>query len=388
MGFGKIVETPANAVAGVGGFLSNPFGLFDRTTPPTFFQRDDFPGGFIITPIVDGKEVPQRAARLTRNFMPMSPFVWGGSLRQSRDYYPGNPDPVTHVLGSKEDQLTVRCRWYAKKYPSDLREAPSEMVKIVDALRLSGDLLVIRMGDWKRYGRLVKTDFQMRTLADIEVSLTFDIDSFLLPDRSQIIAQSQRIPFDINTKLLEDLAAFQETYSVVPENTPGSLIDLLNDAISDAAAGVSAVTGFIDDVVTAVEDVAATYQRAIGAARFAMNSLLVFRRRLQTAVSSTLITSSSFLTMAEKYNISSQFQNASVQSYNLTLLLDSIRARFSDLVETLPLIRHRVTGNDTLQQLSIRYYGVAGNWQQIYDHNKLTTTELTVGAVLEIPRLT
>ena len=78
MGFSKLTEGPSRLVATTGAFIANPFGLFDVSPPLNFFQKDDFKGGFVITPIRNGIEVENSSIRLVGHYMPMVPFTWGG----------------------------------------------------------------------------------------------------------------------------------------------------------------------------------------------------------------------------------------------------------------------------------------------------------------------
>jgi nucleoid-associated protein YgaU len=61
--------------------------------------------------------------------------------------------------------------------------------------------------------------------------------------------------------------------------------------------------------------------------------------------------------------------------------------RFKAMQETTPLTRYRVVDGDSLQKISGRFYSNADHWKKIYDHNKLTSTVLVSGSVLEIPKV-
>jgi len=67
--------------------------------------------------------------------------------------------------------------------------------------------------------------------------------------------------------------------------------------------------------------------------------------------------------------------------------LQRLKERLSQLSQSLPLGRHLVVTGDTLQKIAIKFYGSADNWKRIYDYNSLTTTDLVVGRLLEIPRI-
>ena len=383
MGFGSIIETPAKNISQS---IRNPFGLFTRTVQRDL-RSDDFPDGFTITPIRMGLEVPDSRVRLLGSFRPFVPFEWGGELRTVMEYYPGNREPVVQVLGTQESEMAIRGRFKAKQFPDyEMRDVPAEMTNLLDALRIQGDVCVFRMGEWKRYGYVKKTMFKMVNLADIEYELTLEIVGFTLPVQCQILDVVKRVPFEINKDLIDSALEFNANYSAIPAEMPGDIATFISGQISAVVEAINVVTGFIDDTITTVEDVASTYQKALGAVKYAMVSLLRFKRRLSTVEKSVTITTNDFFTMGKKYELSSYMTDAMIAGNSILLILAQIRARFAELAKTIPLARYRVKDGDSLQRISVTYYRDSSRWKDIYDHNKLTSTELTAGSVLEIPR--
>lgn len=378
-----ILDQASKTLVSAGNTLAAPFKrTLDRSTP-----RTDFPEGFVIVPMRGDAFLLSEQVSLMGNMMPMVPFKWGGELRETIDYYPGNPEPVVHVLGTKETELTINGRLKADRYPDPSFEGvPYEMTKVLERLRLRGEMLQLRLGDWVRYGFLSNTDFEMRQLTDIGYKLTFTIVSFRPPRRSQTIRAQAKIPFSINDQLITAAAAFQEKYSTIPANMPTSLADILNREISSVASVISAATSFVDTTLAQAEDAAASYQRALGSIKYALTSLRQFRRRIGTLATNVAITSASTFDMVTKYKLSTHCTDAISGSMDLTALLAQMRAKFEGLVSSVPLARHRVVAGDTLQKIALKWYGSADNWKKIMDHNKLTSTALVPGAVLEVPR--
>jgi nucleoid-associated protein YgaU len=68
-------------------------------------------------------------------------------------------------------------------------------------------------------------------------------------------------------------------------------------------------------------------------------------------------------------------------------ILNAMEEKFKKLALTVPKAKCKVKAGDTLQKLSVSYYGTADNWEKIYTHNKLSSTALVTGAILEIPNL-
>jgi hypothetical protein len=168
---------------------------------------------------------------------------------------------------------------------------------------------------------------------------------------------------------------------------PTTILDTLNDAVSEVSDAINAVTSYVDEVISVAEDVAKTYNRALGAIRFAGLALQQYRRRIASLSNSVAIMSESTFSMGSKYILSSYVGESYSASLSLSSLMAELRRRFAALASSLPLARHYVRDGETLQSISVRWYGTAEEWKRIYDHNRLTTTVLTVGATLEVPRL-
>jgi nucleoid-associated protein YgaU len=131
--------------------------------------------------------------------------------------------------------------------------------------------------------------------------------------------------------------------------------------------------------------------RAIGLIRNARSTISSSARRinaLATSVSSlgSTVTAEFSKTVATVKSVN-HIHDIRYNYGNLAGLLASLESQFAALRKTIPLQRHLVITGDTLQKLSNKYYNTPDHWQDIYDHNKLTTTLLVVGSVLEIPKV-
>jgi nucleoid-associated protein YgaU len=147
----------------------------------------------------------------------------------------------------------------------------------------------------------------------------------------------------------------------------------------------------VDDALQDVENLNASANRAIGLIKNARATISRTGRSigaLQLSASSlgSGISKQSFKTAAAITN--ANHINSILASFiDLTALLATLQARYKALSATVPQKRHLVKSGDTLQKLAILYYNSADSWKAIYDHNRLTSTDLTVGSVLEIPKV-
>jgi hypothetical protein len=357
---------------------------FNNSVQPN--PAPDFPEGFQFVEIVDGREVTADKVALIGNLMPKQPFTFGGEQNVVKEYYPGNSEPVVQVLNPQEDDLVVQGRFYDKKYQDPIaRGIALELQQQIDGIRIRGNLLKITLGELVRYGFLQKTEFNMKTVADIEYQLTFALVGFNAPRQCSLVETQRQVPFEINKELLSQLESFQAQANAVPVSTPQSIADVLRDGISDVAGVVSAVTGFVDDIVSQVEDVTSVIDRAVGLIRHAQGEIVRFQQRIGRI--SYQVQSLQNLTIGVRATSNGFIANTQAGGNDLQSLLASLRERFEQIRATTPLSRYRVKAGDSLQRIANRFYGNSAEWERIYDHNELTSTVLEVGSILEIPRV-
>jgi LysM repeat protein len=239
----------------------------------------------------------------------------------------------------------------------------------------------------------------MNTLREIEYEITLSILGFNPPLGCKIVTDEQLSPFSIKKDLIAAAEKFNSDYSTVPESMPASIADLLNDAISDLSSAINAVTGFVDKVLDTAEDINRSANRALGLIKNARANVSLYTRRvgfLALDVSSLLGVGTSFglLQGAQRSKLTtraytnSKFIVSSISDTNsLSAILARLEAQFKAFSVTVPASRYMVKTGDTLQKLAVKYYNDANQWKRIYDHNKLTSTSLTVGRVLEIPKV-
>jgi LysM repeat protein len=385
-----------NAPAALAGGILDPIAAKIKNPFSTSLggpRGQDFPEGFRFQEIVDGRPSDADGATviLRGNMMPEIPFQFGGTQKLVKDYYPGNPEPTTQVLGARESDLVVRGTLKAKRFQDDdFYGAPEAYQQQIDLIRIKGNLLRIWLGEWQRYGFLEETIFKMNKLSEIEYELKFSLVGFTIPTNNKFSLKSKTLPLDVNNELIAEADEFQASYTSFPDGMPRSISDVLNEAISDVAEAVNLVTNFVDTVITTAEDVQASANRAIGLVKNAKSKLSSFRRRvgaLQHSFSSMSQEARASAQFKSAYNSSSHVMKAMSQTTSLSVLLARLQKQFEAIARTTPLARHRVKDGETLQRISIKFYNTADNWKKIYDHNKLTSTQLTVGTVLEIPRV-
>jgi hypothetical protein len=371
-------------------FLSNPFSKKIKPLP----YQPDFKEGMEIWEYIDGKPGEQDSNRikLIGNMLPLQPFEYGGKQRIVKDYYPGNSEPVVHILGPEEDSISIRGKLREKRYnDSKFKGVVYEIQKQIEAMRLRGNMVSIVLGEWKRYGFIEEVKFSMKTLGDIDYQISFSIIGFNKPINYQKIKESKDVPIEINQALIIAAEDFQFNASNIPDSIPIGIADILNDAINIFAGALNAVTGYVEAVVSTAENVANTINKAIGLVRYAQIQAYKFKERIgRISIQRDLgpyITGTAIAKKPREYTASSYVNNLMGSTNDIGIYLALLLTQLRALIATLPLARYRTINGDTLQKISIKFYNDVNQWEKIYDHNKLTSTELNPGTFLEIPRI-
>lgn len=358
--------------------IRNPFET--SVEPP--FDGNDFAEGMLIQEILNSGSEGDRV-RLVGNLMPQVPFKFGGSQRIKKEYYSGYSEPTMHVLGPEETDITINGEFKDKRYTNrELKNIATEFQQQIDAIRIRGNVVRITMGEFDRYCIILRTDFEMQRLSKVKYSITFSIIGFNAPKNARFLQRSKEIPFAINKDLIDAAIGFQETNSNIPDSVPRSIGDQITALTSDVAGAIGTVTGFVDQILSTVQDVQKSVTRAKGLIKYAQNKLRTYKR---TVGAFKAFDDTAALT--GRYESAKFYTGALRQSASLTALLQRLKARVAQLNSELPLARHLVVVGDNLQKIAIKFYGSPDNWKKIYDYNNLTTTELSVGSLLEIPRL-
>jgi LysM repeat protein len=359
-------------------YVKNPFK--DNVDKP--FDGPDFTDGFVINEILsDGSEGD--SVVLVGNMLPKDKLKYGGSQRIKKEFYSGYSEPTMQVFGPEETDLTINGKFKDKKYSKpEMKGVALEIAQQIDAIRIRGSIVRIRLGEFERFAIILRTDFDMIRITDVDYSITFSIIGFNAPKNAIFIQKNKEFPFAINKDLIAQAAAFESERSSIPATVPRSIAETINGLISDVSSAVKVVTDFVDTVISTVDDVRSSVERAKGLVKYAQNKIRSYQR---TVGSFNAFDSAQALT--GRYENAKFYSSSASSSVALSKTLQQLKRQLAGLSDGLPLGRHLVRQDDTLQKIAIKFYGTADNWKKIYDFNGLTSTQLVNGRLLNIPRL-
>lgn len=398
----SIISTPADAGGSVldpiAATLKNPF---STTVSQKGDRPADFPGGFQIIEYINGvaqnglNGAPNTIIRLVGNLMPMQPFAWEGEQRIVKDYYPGNPEAAAQVLGPKENDVTIHGRFKDKRYKDPSYYGVSYQYGLLcDAMRTRGNLIKFGMhgiaGDWFRWGFIEKSSFKMNKQSWVDYEITFSIVSTHQPINDYFSAPEKQAPSGVNANLINSANAFNSTYSTIPTSVPRSIADVMNGLISDVAKNINLVTNFVNSITSTIQSVEQSAVRALGLIKHVQTTLYEFQQTCDSithAFSKNTGAGSAPTSVFSFYNAYAFILNASADTVPMQAYLKQMQAQFQAIAQQVPKARYKTVQKDTLQKISMKFYGVSDYWSNIQDHNHLQSTALTPGQILEIPNV-
>ncbi len=347
--------------------------------------KGDFHDGWKVEEYVNGKIDEERTLILTGNLLPFQPLETGGEQKLNKDFYAGNSEPVVHVMGSSENDVMFKGRFYDKRYANqEDRGIAFELQKRFTDMRKRGNLVKFSLGEMEWFGFISVTNFNIKTLADIDYEISILVVSNEEPSQALIIEDRGEVPNSLNSELSQKLVALQAEIDAEPAGYPVPLrttTELERNRMYDA---INSVTQFVNQIENGVEQIERNINRITGTIKLAQIRIIAFQEKLaQIEVQSPFIFGQGVL----RANIYRSYINRQINTTNgVGTTLRNMELLFEKIRQTVPLARHLVTESDTLQKISVRYYNDVQSWEKIYKHNNLTTTQLVVGAVIEIPR--
>lgn len=353
----------------------------------------DFPGGMVITEIINSRQQEADAIHLVGRFSPIQPFEFGGEQRIVREEYPGSSEPTIQVLGPKEDEVSIKIEMRTNKFRGDerLRQAAQEYQELIDAMRIRGNLVKIVLGEWVRYGFIKRAKFRLYTLQKIDAEITFEISGFNPPKGWRVITEADENVIKPNKEVTNAAAAALAAARNYPSTMPLTAIDIFNNAIGEVADAISKVTGFVDGIVDDADKLVGSANRAVGLIKNARTTISRAKRNIGAIANNAAGLAGSASSAAQgAVNLIKNTDHTAktIRDFsNISILLAALQDRFKSYVSQVPYRRHLVRQGDTLQNVSMKYFNNADNWKKIYDHNKLSSTDLVIGSVLEIPKV-
>ena len=338
--------------------------------------------------------------------LPLQPFVHPVRQEVVSYYYPGgqaNRVPTVQVLGSIDEPVTLRGRFWAKKIQDiSRRTEPLEISNILDRLVREGNVCRFSLGSWIKYGVLLEFRPEYRTDAMVDWSLQINVIGDKNPisgeevegespvarvfgaDRAEDFSESVG---EITQELLsakEDVegAGYLRKYSVTPfsiseylgslvEGTPvGSLVDFgssVYEGWTDIIRSVDSVTTSFVNFSEDLNRTADNIQRQIQLVLSQISKIYRVQENLYNAVSQVSASVGTFERLLAWNTIG-----------NIITYTHTLQGRYLDLKNGLEREEARAfqeiyftKPGDTLQAISSKFFGTPDRWEEIGNINNI-----------------
>jgi hypothetical protein len=357
--------------------IRNPFGM----DVPTL-RGEDFKEGFVIQELLSNGNEGETIV-LAGNMMPFIPLKFGGSQRIKKEFYSGYSEPAMQIFGPEESDITINGEFKDAKFkPSMGSGIALEFQKQLDSMRVRGNIVKINLGQIERFGLISQTSFDLNHLGKIAYSITFSIIGFSAPKNAKFLNRVKEYPFSINKGLINAASDFEKNRALMPKTISLGIADMINRIISGVAEAIASITNFVDQILKSVGDIMKAVERAKGLIKHVQNKIKGYKRAI-----------GGFNPFNSQQALTGRYENAKFYAgmgaalSAISAMLNKLRAQLSASFSSIPQARHLVKEGDTLQSVSIKFFGSADYWKKIFDYNNLTVTELQTGSILDIPRL-
>jgi len=312
---------------------------------------------------------------------PRGPWLQSGEQRHVRTDYVGAVTPSVQVLGPRYTTTTFQGS-FDDRY-NGVGYAIRERDRLMDMIR-RGNLVRIQFQGESFIGLITQWSFDYRRAWDIGYSLTFDphdsTRDYSLADRSPLVLTVPRL-FDA---IESSTQALQAAMDGAPMSQIGTTVGI------DAEAGIVAVSTSRDMLADTLDqrEIAPPEKPTDALARLSSQMRIVAGQAFD--VSNGLFTARSDTDMAVTNAISVLSFEAWSRSVRFTArvltgqALDSAR-QTQERVDPSPSRLYRPREDESLYEISRRFYGTPHGWREIYSRNRLTSFVLTGDELLVIP---
>lgn len=354
----------------------------------------------------------KRVLILKERALPYRPFTLSGSMRAETTWYPGNPIASMQVLGNEEAPTTITGRWsdrFLRSIDDEGRAVQAsaiallgiggagatqpvanvvELAKTVDSIRREGQIVEVTWDRQIRHG-IVEQFVQNWDRAEI---LNWEITF-------KWISQGERevpISFALEVDQKSLSAKFNTLYDQLHTSleAPFSLVEDIQRALDEMDAIISDAIGSITDTTAKITDAVLTPATAIKRTLAAMETIKEGALRIENIVSSKAARA---LINTDEIDALSQGQTLTAEAYvrGVKISARSLKTTASEENDALTrrddeqdiLAVFTAHTNVDLRDVSTRFYGTQEEWRRLLKYNGLTSSKLTAGMFIMVPRL-
>lgn len=383
-----------------------------------------------------------RTLVLCERALPYRPIAFSGSQRTKSISYIGNPVKSTQVLGSDEDPFECSGFWKDKYIGDTTGNSPGQspayyihngkttqlltvvdLVNLVDDMRRKGQRVELQWGPQVRRGIIKWFSHKWHNIHDVEWTLRVEVTDQADPDvpavlardtdNSQIVGSLLAKVSSFSTRLLDAVGSVESVYldalntfvgnvtAIVSEidNTVSNAVDTVLPIISQQqrlAGLLSSLADACDDIRNTVDEVPATVRlpafgntsETTGSTTSSTGSTTPIYVDPTTQTSATVVVGPSegategATLVVEVFNRGMSTDARDMKYTALLAQYDLLKTVNPDIIAV--FVAREATD---LRDVSTKYYLTQNDWKSLMVFNHFTSSKLSAGDVVFIPRL-
>lgn len=350
----------------------------------------------------------QHSLELKGRALPYQPLTLEGAMRAEFTWYPGNGVASVQMLGGEEKGTTISGTWkdrFIKSVTDEGRAVvPSgvalwdgsqvgdvyDLALLVDSLRKAGQLVEVKWDRFVRRGILLRFKQTWLRIEDLEWEMEFQWVSQGDEQTPPTIPDTPDAN-DFSKKLTAKLDQLRTALTLPPEfqvvddfmSQVNSLADIIDDAAVEAENAVRNGIAKVSSPIEVAERVLTSAESVKTAASGIVTAVEQFPPKdlINTSAPDDLNVGDALLATTWSRNIKTQARDIALFA---SLEGDSLRAivRRDQLLAVFT-----ARENMDLRDVSRTYYGTTFQWRTLLSFNKFSTSKLSAGQVVLVPKL-
>jgi nucleoid-associated protein YgaU len=312
--------------------------------------------------------------------------------RENKTYYPGREEATSQVLGGMRDDVELEGVLDDRYMGRTSVDQPSQAMALraaLEAMLSNGRQTQLSWGDIVYVGILKKAHFRVLREEMIEYQLTFSVHSVGAPrprkpakatpdisNRAKTVAE--RAAAFADEALTTLTGGLDDASLAIQRAIDPTTKDSLGDLVNRVATRASQLTGAVNRFGQALEDTRAFASRAIGTVAQLQSEAASLRDLVQG------LTAPEGIAPLDLGLFSAFRHSAAREALGIAEDARALSADIEAAGVDVPVV-HICKGGETLQSISVLYFGTPFRWQDIADFNSLSDTNLAGGDVLLIP---
>ncbi len=343
----------------------------------------------------------KREIRMTERGGPYRPFQLSGMQRVELEALPGVPERTATVLGPTEQPTTITGYWKSMFLGVDNRGRTSsppflvdnrqistarEAVKLIDSVRLLGQLLEVTWLDTLRRGFITRFDQTWHNSEDVEWSLTFEWISRGEPTAPAV--------FITDTSMGDSFANVDSLFGFLDKIQLPAL-PLADEILS----GLQELTNGIGNLVLDMEDSLQNFTDKILSPVRAIRGLVATLQSLEdeTGLMMEFLVSQP----ASAFSSTDPSEQGYSEKQSLALYREELRAWAAELqrtavesrtnlvaqISTTLLATYTARQGEDLRDVAQQFYGTPFEWRRLLIFNDFQSSLLEAGQLVLVPPL-